>query len=136
MKLAIQHYHVTCSRDDFLHKLTTYLAEEFALIGIESLNVPGMMKNHKLAQALADASFGKLSKLLTSKAEVTGAKVVSVGMFFPSSKRCSQCHHIKDDLTLSDRVYTCLNCGMVCDRDLNASINILHEAIRLSESSP
>jgi len=136
MKLAIQHYRVTCSRDDFLHKLTTELAEEFSLIGIESLNVSGMMKNHELAQALADASFSKLSKFLTNKAEVTGAKVVLVGMFFPSSKRCSACHHIKADLTLSDRAYTCHNCGMVCDRDLNARINILQEAIRLSESSP
>jgi putative transposase len=135
MKLAIQHYHVTCSRDDFLHKLTTELVEKFALIGIESLNVAGMMKNHRLAQALADASFSKLRKFLTSKAEVTGAKVVLVGTFFPSSKRCSQCHHIKADLTLSDRVYECPNCGMVCDRDLNASINILQEVIRLSESS-
>lgn len=135
-KLAIQHYKVACSRDDYLHKLTTMLAEEYAFIGIESLNVAGMMKNHKLAQALSDASFGKFKKFLDSKAESTLAQVVRVDRFFPSSKRCHQCHTIKADLTLSDRVFVCPNCGMACDRDLNASINILQEAIRLSESSP
>jgi len=135
MKLAIQHYKVACCRDDAHHKLTTYLAETFAFIGIESLNVRGMMKNHTLAQALSDVSLGKLVTYLLTKAEATGSKVVSVNTFFPSSKRCHQCHHIKDDLTLNDRLYECQNCGMVCDRDLNASINILQEAIRLSESS-
>lgn len=131
LEVARLHYRITCQRDDLLQKVTTALAESYGLICLEDLNVKGMMKNHCLAQALGDAAFGKLVTVLESKVVARGGHIQFVDRFFPSSKRCSQCGAIKDDLTLADRVYQCSNCGLVIDRDYNAAINILNEGKRL-----
>lgn len=135
LKLARLHYRIACIRDDLLHKLSTALAESYGLVAVEDLNVKGMMQNHKLAQALGDAAFGKLVALLEHKLTAKQGQMVKVGRFFPSSKTCSQCGAMKPDLSLSERNFSCSSCGFALDRDWNAAINILNEATRLLEQS-
>jgi putative transposase len=127
------HYHIACVRDDLLHKLTTEIARTAGIVGVEDLHVKGLFKNHCLAQALADVSLGKLLRFLESKVPAHGGTLVKVGRFFPSSQLCHQCHTRKTDLTLADRIFCCPNaeCGYVGDRDFNAAMNILLEALRL-----
>jgi putative transposase len=123
-KVARLHYRVACIRQDALHKATTEIVRNADVICIESLNVAGMLKNHKLARALADASLSEFLRQITYKASWAGALVVEAQRFYPSSKTCSVCGHIKQDLTLADRTYVCSNCGLVIDRDLNAATNL------------
>ena len=115
-------------RSDETHKLTTMLTQNYGLIGIEDLNVKGMMSNHKLARSVADMSFFEFRRQLEYKAETAGATVVVAGMWFASSKTCSSCGAKKDEFTLSERIYSC-ECGFVCDRDLNAAINLKNYAL-------
>lgn len=133
-KLVRVQYHIACVRDDILHKLTTDIAGRYGLVGIEALHVKGLVKNHCLAQALADVSLGRLLKLLEGKVPAHGGTLVKVGRFFPSSQLCHRCEARKADLTLADRTFHCPNvaCGYVGDRDFNAAMNILQEAMRLA----
>jgi putative transposase len=135
LKVARLHYRVACIRDDILHKLTTFVAGTYGFVGVETLHVKGMIKNRTLAQALSDAALGRLLKLLRSKVIAQGGVVQEVGRFFPSSKCCSTCGHVKAKLMLSEREFICDACGVTLDRDHNASLNILNEALRLFESS-
>ena len=135
-QVARLHYRITCLRDDVLHKLTTRLADGYGIIGIEDLNLKGLLKNRRLSRSFADAALGKLLSLLTSKVEQRGGQVIKVGRFFPSSKTCHGCGWQWEDMELSDRVFRCQNpscayyqCSQ--DRDHNASLNILHEALHL-----
>ena len=129
MKLSVQLAHaqgrVANIRRDFLHKVTTILTTHYGEIAIEDLNVKGMTKNHRLAQAVNDVSFGELRRQIEYKAETNGVKVTKADRFFASSKTCSVCGEKKEDLTLRDRTYRCPHCGAVIDRDLNASLNLL-----------
>jgi putative transposase len=134
-KLARLHYHIACIRDDLLHKATTALAEQYGFIGVESLHVKGMMQNHAMAQALEDTAFGRFAAFLSTKVTARDGQVLAIGRFFPSSKTCSCCGHVKQDLTLSERIFVCPACGFTLDRDWNAAINILNEALWLSASS-
>ncbi len=135
LKVARLHYRITCIRDDVLHKITTHIAHDYGFVGVESLNVKGMVKNHALAQALSDAALSRLLELLKSKVQSRNGYVQPIGRFYPSSKTCSGCGCVRKDLSLSEREFVCPNCSMVLDRDLNASINILHEALRLAQAS-
>ena len=135
-QVARLHYRITCLRDDVLHKLTTRLASCYGLVGIEDLNLKGLLKNRKLARSFSDAALGKLLNLLTSKMEQRGGQVIKVDRFFPSSKTCHSCGWKWEEMQLSDRVFLCqnLNCAYYQfeqDRDYNASLNILQEALRL-----
>jgi putative transposase len=132
-KLARLHYRITNIRDDILHKFTTKLVETYSVVVIEDLNIKGMMKNRRLALSFGDAALGRLKEFLESKAEQTGTRIVKVGRFFPSSKQCHQCGTVKAKLPLSERIYDCDNveCAVVCDRDLNASLSIHQEGKRL-----
>src|SRR6266568_7489774 len=85
-QLARLHYRITCLRDDALHKLSTRLVDCYGIIGIEDLNLKGLLKNRRLSGSFSDAALGKLLALLTSKVEQRGGQVVKVGRFFPSSK--------------------------------------------------
>lgn len=125
-KLARLHQRISNVRIDALHKLTHKLATEFDTIAIEDLNVKGMMRNRHLARSIADAGFAELRRQLEYKSLMTGAKVVVIDRFFPSSKTCSQCGEIHD-MKLSDRVMVC-DCGNVLDRDLNAALNLKNKA--------
>jgi len=135
-QVARLHYRITCLRDDVLHKLTTRIASCYGMVGIEDLNLKGLLKNRHLSRSFSDAALGKLLTLLTSKVEQRGGQVVRVGRFFPSSKTCHACGWKWEGMKLSDRVFICQNphCAYhQCeqDRDYNASVNILFEALRL-----
>lgn len=123
-QLAIWHYRISCLRKDAIHKLTHYLTKNHSEIVIEDLNVSGMLKNHRLASAIADCGFYEFRRQLEYKSDWYGAILQVVNRFFPSSKTCSSCGEIKSDLKLKDRTFNCSHCGLSIDRDLNASINL------------
>jgi len=135
-KLAKAHYRVACQREDTLHKMTTHVARAYALIGLEDLNTKGMLANHCLAQAVSDASFFEVKRQLLYKSEASGGYVQLVDRWYASSKTCSSCGWINEDLTLADRAFICHDCGLVIDRDLNAAINIRNEALRMISDVP
>ena len=135
-KLAKAHYRVACQRQDTLHKMTTHVARTHALIGLEDLNAKGMQALHSLAQAVSDASFFEVKRQLLYKTEQHGGYVQLVQRWYPSSKTCSGCGWVDEDLTLADRVFMCEACGLSLDRDLNAARNIQAEALRLITDVP
>ena len=116
-------------RADATHKLTTMLTREYGLIGIEDLDVKEMMSNHTLARSVADMSFYEFRRQLEYKAVTAGTRIVVADRWFPSSKMCSNCGCINEDLCLSDREWTCNNCGAHHDRDINAALNLRNYAI-------
>jgi putative transposase len=126
-KLARLHLKVRNIRNDHLHKTTTKIIRENQTVYLETLNVRGMMKNHCLAGAIADASFYETKRQLEYKAGWYGRTVKYLDRWFPSSKTCSGCGFIKQDLRLADREWECPRCGEVHDRDLNASKMILKQ---------
>jgi len=121
--LARLHQKIANIRSDTLHKLTNYLSKNHAVVGIEDLNVSGMMANHCLAASIGDMGFYEFRRQLEYKCPLYGSKLVVIGRFKPSSKTCSNCGKVKEVLALSERVYRC-DCGLELDRDLNAAINI------------
>ncbi len=104
------------------------------MIVIEDLNVSGMLKQHHLAQAIADVGFSEFRRQLVYKARWYGSRVILASRWEPSSKTCSGCGWVKEDLTLSDRTFQCQACGLVLDRDLNAAINLAKLAGSCSDS--
>jgi putative transposase len=127
-KLARLHARISNVRKDALHKATTEIVGRFDVIGIEDLNLRGMMANGKLARAVADVGMFEFSRQITHKAEMAGVRIVVAGPWYPSSKTCSDCGHIHAGLTLSDREWTCDDCGVIHDRDHNAAINLMSMA--------
>jgi len=123
-KIARLHYRIACIRKDALHKLTTMVTGCYRYIVIEDLNVNGMLKNGKLARAISDMGFFELRRQLDYKAQLYGNTITVADRWFPSTKTCSKCGHVKQDITLFDRVFMCGNCGLQIDRDLNAAINL------------
>lgn len=128
-RLAKLHYKVKCIRSDSLHKLTTMLTKTYGVVGIEDLNVSGMMKNRNLARSISDMGFGEFRRQLEYKSMWYGSELVIHDRFFPSSKTCSNCGKVKKLLKLSERVFECSNCGLAIDRDANAAKN-LRPAVR------
>jgi putative transposase len=102
---------------------------------IEDLNVSGMMKNRKLSRAISDLGLFEFRRQLEYKGKWYGCEIDIADRFFPSSKKCSSCGNIKQDLTLADRVYNCLVCGLEIDRDVNASCNLRDYTIKSTVSS-
>ena len=128
-KLALAHEQVTNRRNDFLHKVTSYLVNNYDTICLEDLNVKDMVKNHHLAQALYDIAIGTFNTLLEYKAKARGVNILRIGRFEPSSKMCT-CGYINHNLTLAMREWTCPKCGSIHDRDLLAANNIKRFAFR------
>ncbi len=130
-KLATLYRKVANQRANTLHQVTTTLAKTKRVIVMEDLNVSGMLNNHHLAQSIADVSSAEFRRQLLYKAEWYGSKVILASRWEPSSKTCSGCGWLKEDLTLADRTFHCQQCGLVIDRDLNAAVNLA----RLAASS-
>ena len=124
-RLNTTYARLTNLRTDHVHQLTTKeVISKFLWIGVEDLAVANLMKNHSLAAALADASFGEIRRQLQYKTEWAGSHLVVAGRFYPSSKLCSVCGYKHDALKLSDREWTCPRCGALHDRDINAAQNL------------
>ncbi|MGP5415944.1 transposase [Psychrobacter sp. Sarcosine-02u-2] len=133
-KVAKVYEKITNSRTDFLHKLSFNLIKNHDVIAIEDLNVKGMVENHKLAKAISDSSWSTFTTMLAYKAEWYGKTLVKIDRWYPSSKICSGCNHLltKAELPLSLRSWDCPSCLQTNDRDINASINILNEGLKLT----
>ncbi len=127
VKVAKAHAKVANQRKDFLHKLSSSIVHESQVICIEDLSVKNMSRNRHLSKSILDSGWGEFVRQLEYKSQWAGRTLVKVGRFFPSSKTCSHCGCIKDHLNLSERNWTCSDCGVVHDRDFNASVNIKAE---------
>jgi len=130
-RLGRLYYRITNVRQDATHKATAEIigvnrpAEERpAAVGIETLNVKGMLQNRRLSRAISDANLSELHRQLRYKAEWHGSSIIEADRFYPSSKTCSDCGHIVAELKLSERTFHCPECGAVRDRDENAAVNL------------
>ena len=133
-KVAKLHEHISNCAKDFNHKLSWKLVEEYDLIAMEDLNVEGMKKNHKLAYTISDVRWSQLLNLIQYKCRWYGKKFRQVGRFYASSKICSECGTYHKDIvtSLSVREWICPDCGTHHDRDVNAAINILNQALSVA----
>ena len=130
IKLAKQYNKINHQKEYYLHSVVNQLLRENQTIVMEDLNVSGMVKNHKLAEAIQEMSWSRFKEILTYKAGWYDRKVILIDRWFPSSKTCSSCGYKNNDLTLQDREWVCPVCGAHLDRDLNAAINIKNEGIK------
>ena len=128
LAVARQHERIANQRSDFLHKTSHWLVTNYGLIGIENLNVRGMVRNHKLAKSISDVGWGEFKRQLLYKGGWYGSQVVVIDRFYPSSRECSNCHHVLSELKLSVREWDCPICGAHHDRDINAAKNIENQA--------
>ena len=125
LQLLRLNHKLTNIRNDYLHKITTDIVKrEPSFIVIEDLNVTGMLKNEHLSKSVQQQNFYRFRELLTYKAERAGIKLILADRFYPSSKLCSNCGSVKQDLKLSDRTFKCNSCGLLIDRDLNLHLNL------------
>ena len=123
-RVPVVHARIANIREDAHHQATIRIVRKASAVGIETLNISGLLKNRKIAKALSDSSLGGFLSKLKYKADRRGIPITEAAQFFASSKTCSNCGDKKSDLTLSDRTYHCSECGYECDRDLNAAINL------------
>ena len=130
-KVARLHEKVMNQRTDFLNKLSTEIIKNHDIICIEDLNVKGMLRNHKLARSISDVSWSSFVAKLQYKADWYGREIIKVDTWFPSSQICSECGHKDGKKSLDIREWTCPICHTHHDRDINASINILIEGLRI-----
>ena len=132
LNVARVHEKIANTRADYLHKLSTDIVKNHDIIGIEDLQVSNMLKNKRLSKAISEVSWSQFKKLLEYKAVWYGKKVITVSRTFASSQLCSACNYQNKAVkNLSVRTWTCPSCNAVHDRDINASINLRNEAIRL-----
>lgn len=122
--VAKSHEKVKNQRLAFLHKTANHYVKNYGILVFEDLNIKGMVRNHNLAKSISDASWGKFFEMLNYKAEEAGRTVIKVPRFEPTSKTCSACGAINQELTLSDRQWVCKSCGVLHDRDINGAKNI------------
>ncbi|WNN91782.1 IS200/IS605 family element RNA-guided endonuclease TnpB [Gloeocapsopsis dulcis] len=125
LRVANIHEKVANQRQDYQHKISLKLTSENQRISAESLNIKGMVKNRKLAKQISDIAWGNFLTMLEYKGNIYGCEIYYVDRFFPSSKRCSNCGYIKEDLTLATREWECPECQHFWDRDINATLNLM-----------
>ena len=129
LKVQKLHEHIANQRKDFLHKLSREIANSYDNVCAEDINLRGIASGLRLGKSTNDNGFGMFRNFLEYKLGEQGKLLIRIDRFYPSSKMCSVCGYIKDDLTLEDRIYVCPSCGSVVDRDKNAAINILVEGV-------
>lgn len=132
LKVAKLHEKISNKRRDFLHKLSTTLIKNHDRICMEDLASKNLMRNHRLAKAIGDASWSEFMRMLEYKAEWYGKQIISISRWYPSSQICSNCKANSGKKPLRVREWTCEQCGSHHDRDINASLNILNEGLRLA----
>lgn len=135
LRIARIYEKIANSRRDFQHKLSTKLTNEYQTICLETLRVKNMMKNHKLARAIGEASWYSFVNMLQYKGKWKGCDIIQIDQFYPSSKTCSRCNWKKENLKLSERSWVCPKCGTIHDRDINAAKNILTYGLSLKSIS-
>jgi putative transposase len=135
-KVARAHRKVRNARQDFLHRTSTRLVRQNDVIVIEDLAVANMIRNRHLARAISDCGWGEFRRQLEYKCERHGRRLVVIDRWYPSSKTCSACGHLLAELSLSTRHWTCLSCGALHDRDVNAAKNILAAGLAVARGSP
>ena len=131
LKVAKIHEKVRNQRKDFQHKISHQLINENQVIISEDLKPSKMIKNHKLAKSIQDASFSSFCNMVYYKAKWYGRTYIKVGSFYPSSKLCHCCGYKNTTLTLADREWECPKCHILLDRDKNAALNILDEGLKI-----
>jgi putative transposase len=124
-RLGRHHHHVANVRRHFLHQVSNELVKTHDRLVIESLNVQGMLRNHRLARAISDASWSEFARILAYKQAWRGGQLVEADRWYPSTRLCPECGVVNREMTLADRVFTC-SCGHVADRDTNAAANLAH----------
>ena len=132
LKLGKLHVKIANIRSNHLHQISHKLVSENQTLILEDLSVKNMMGDHRYAKSIGDCSWSELVRQICYKSEWYGRKVIKIDRYFPSSKTCSNCGYIKDDLTLKDREWNCPKCNYKHDRDLNASLNILKQGLNLT----
>ena len=132
LKVARIHKKVADRRRDYQHQLSTRIIRENQVVCVESLQVKNMVKNHCLAKSISDVGWSEFIRQLEYKAEWYGRTLVKIDKWYPSSKRCFDCGHILDSLTLDVRHWVCPECGVAHDRDINAAKNILAAGLAVS----
>jgi putative transposase len=123
-RVAKIHSQIASQRASYLHAFTKSITSLYPVIVVEDLATTAMMKNHSLARAIAEQSWGEMGRQLRYKAERRGGVVITADRFFASSKTCSRCGLVRTKLDLGDRVFCCDGCGLEINRDLNAAINL------------
>jgi putative transposase len=131
-KVARLHARIADRRRNYQQQLSTRIIRENQTICVESLAVKNMVKNHCLAKSIHDVGWGEFVRQLEYKAAWYGRTLVKIDTFFPSSKRCFDCGHVLDDLSLEVREWTCPQCGVHHERDLNAARNVLAEGLSVA----
>ncbi len=131
--VAKAHEKVKNQRNDFLHKVSNEYIKNYGTLVFEDLNIKGMVRNHNLAKSISDSGWGIFYGLCTYKAEEAGRQIIRIPRFEPSSKTCSECGAINQELKLSDRQWVCKSCGVLHDRDYNAAKNIRRVGQTLQE---
>ena len=135
LQISKLHRKITNRRNDFLHKLSLKLVQEYQVICIEDLDVKGMLHAKKMSRYISDAGWSTFITYLKYKASWYGSSVIEVERYFKSSQTCSKCGYINKDVKdLNVRTWICPECGKPHDRDYNAAVNILNEGIRIYQS--
>jgi putative transposase len=132
LKVARLHAKIADRRKDYQHKLSTRIVHENQVICIESLSVKNMVQNHRLAKSISDVGWGEFVRQLEYKAQWYGRTLLKIDKFYPSSKRCSHCGHVRDSLSLDERFWMCPQCHSFHDRDINAARNVLAAGLAVS----
>ena len=135
LKVALVHEKIKNQRKDFQHKISRQLVNENQVIVSEDLKPSNMVKNHKLAKSIQDASFSSFCNMVDYKVKWYGRTYIKISSFYPSSKLCHCCGYKNTTLTLNDREWECPHCHTLLDRDKNAALNILDEGIKILNKS-
>jgi len=130
MVVGLVHEKIRNQRQDYLHKISKYLVDNYDTICLEDLSVQNMVKNHKLARAISDMGWSEFRSMIEYKSAWYGKNISIIGRFDPSSKLCSSCGYLNKELQLSDREWVCPKCGSKHDRDQNAAVNIKNFGFR------